>query len=129
MSADIDISGLQEAQAANAGMIAELKPRGALGRAVQFATQAAHGYAVAVTHRDTSTLATSHRMALDGLVGRISIDSTARNPRSGQLASRYGVYEHERGGDHAFYQRTIDEAGAGIGNRALGMVVFALEHA
>lgn len=107
----LDISGLQEAQAANARQIANMRPSGALGRMVKYATELGHRYAIIVTHVDTGSLRASHRMRLSGNRGEIYIDPTAVNPRSGQKTSKYGPAEHARGGSHAFYARTEREAG------------------
>lgn len=110
----LSITGIQQAQAANNRAIAALKPGGALGRAVQYGTIAAHRYAVALTHVDTGALKSSHRMEVSGLRGKIYIDPGAVNPRSNRRTALYGEYEHERGGEHAFYQRVIDEHGREI---------------
>lgn len=113
----ISIRGIQQAQAANNQMIAAIKPGGALGRAVQHGTAAAHRYAVVVTHVDTGALRASHRMALEvghtAAHGRVYIDPQSVNPH-GQLPSVYGVEEHGRGGEHAFYERTVEERGQQI---------------
>lgn len=69
-----------------------------------------HKYARATTHIDTGALALSHRMKVTGR-GRIAralifIDPGALNPL-GQRPAEYGIYEHGRGGLHAFYARTF----------------------
>ncbi len=110
----LSITGIQQAQAMNNRAIAELQPSGALGRAVQYGTVTAHRYAIGLTHVDTGALKASHRMELSSLRGRIYIDPSTSNPRSGQAPATYGPYEHDRGGSHAFYQRVIDEHGAQI---------------
>lgn len=89
--------------------------RRALGRAIQWGTAAAHRYAVSITHVLTGSLRASHRMAVSGLQGRISLDPRARNPRSRQRTAVYGPVEEARGGEHAFYRRTVAEAGRKIG--------------
>lgn len=110
----LSITGIQEAQAANNRAIAAVRPEGGLGRAVQYGTTAAHRYALAATHVDTGALKSSHRMELSGAHGRVFIDPSAMNPRSGQRTAVYGPFEHARGGEHAFYQRVIDEYGPEI---------------
>lgn len=105
------ITGIQELQDDNARSIAALQPKGALGQAVKHVTTGAHRYVVAITHVDTGALRASHRMEVNGLRGRIYIDPTARNPRSGQRTAVYGEFEHDRGGSHAFYDRAADESG------------------
>ena len=116
MSVRLDIQGIQEVQAANQRMIAALKPRGALGKAVQRATIRAHRYATMITHVDTGALRASHRMRMErrGLRGIVYIDPASQNPRSGVRPHVYGLYEELRGGDHAFYERTVMEEGPRI---------------
>ena len=110
----LSITGIQEAQAANNRAVAALKPSGALGRAVQYGTIAAHRYAIGFTHVDTGALKSSQRMEISGVRGRVFIDPSAFNPSCGQRTAMYGPYEHARGGSHAFYQRVIDEHGQEI---------------
>jgi hypothetical protein len=111
----IDIRGIQEAMDANIKLIESLEPSGAMGRAVQFMTVAAHRYAVDITHVDTGGLKSSHRMNLDlGDVprGEVFLDPGAVGPNG--VPAYYGIFEHGRGGSHAFYDRVIDEAGERI---------------
>lgn len=121
MSEGLSIEGIQEAQDDNLRAIAALRPDNALGRMVQSVTADLHRHAVSVTHVDTGSLRASHRMMIDrgGLRGTIYIDGGSRNPRSGQRPSVYGAYEHERGGTHAFYDRTVAEAGDPAVDRAV----------
>lgn len=112
---DLTITGLQEAQAGNARTIAEMRPTGAFGRAIKYGLTAAERYAISITHVDTGALRASHRIQYDGDSGMLYLDPHARNPRSGELTSVYGWYEHQRGGSHAFYARTYWERGAQIG--------------
>jgi hypothetical protein len=118
----LTIKGLQEAQAANLRLMAAVRPSGALGRAVQRATIAAHRYAVTLTHVDTGALRASHRMdygtGSGWAQGRVFIDPTARNPRSRALTSRYGPVEEARGGTHRFYGRVVDEKAHAIASEA-----------
>jgi len=114
----ISIKGLQEAMAQNARQIAALKPEGARGHALLYGLTALHRYAVSITHVwifKGGGLRASHRMSVTepGERGRIYIDPAAINPR-GQRPAKYGIFEHARGGDHAFYDRTIAEAGPAI---------------
>lgn len=114
----VTIQGIQEAQRANEYNIAQLKPGGALGRAVQYGTILAHRYAVTITHVDTGALRAAHRMSVSGSRGEIYIDPTATNPRTGERTAIYGPDEHARGGAHSFYERTEREAGLGIAQQA-----------
>lgn len=41
--------------------------------------------------------------------GLVYLDPTAVNPRTGRRTALYGGYEHERGNEHAFYERTVGE--------------------
>lgn len=131
MSATMTIKGLQEAQQANQRRMAELKPSGAFGRAIQYATATLQRHAIGITHVwkvKGGGLKSSHRMRLEagGLRGVIYIDPAAVNPR-GQRPSVYGPVEHARGGDHAFYARTVDEAGPQVVRQVSNMVQVALK--
>lgn len=147
----LSIQGIQEAQAANLQVIAALQPSGALGAAVKYATLAAHRYSVAVTHvgkyrvpkrilksgkRSRATtrwvgggaLRASHRAEISGLTGRIFIDPSSINPRRPQGArpAEYGIYEHKRSGQHAFYARVESEYGDKIVAQARGIIYRAM---
>lgn len=124
----VDLQGLQEAQLDNIKRIAALKPDSHFGVAVKEVTAALHRYAVTITHVwhiKGGGLRASHRMAFDGLHGRIYIDPSAVNPR-GQKPSVYGPYEEARGGEHAFYRRTLDESGDKYVGVALGKLARRL---
>lgn len=113
------IKGLQEAQQANLKIIAAVKPSGGLGRAVLYAATEAHRYAVSITHVDTGALKASHRIEKIGAASyRIFIDPAGKNPRTGSRTSVYGPAEHNRGGEHAFYERTLAERDKEIAVRA-----------
>lgn len=122
------LTGLQEMQAANLRRIALLQPDGALGRLVRDVTVELHRYAVGITHvgqyRKTSkgtytysrnggigggALRASHRVEASGLRGRVFIDEGAVNPLTRARPAEYGLYENRRGGEHAFYTRTVAE--------------------
>ena len=107
------IAGLQEALHDNQKRIAELRPTGAYGRVIKRVTTRLQRYAIAITHvwpDRGGGLRASHRMEVTELQGRIYIDPEAVNPR-GDKPSMYGPLEEKRGGAHAFYSRTINEAG------------------
>ncbi len=109
----VNIQGLQEAQRANLRRIAALKPDSHFGSAVKNVTAGLHRYAVTITHVwhiKGGALRASQRMSVKGIHGRIYIDRSSVNPRGGR-PSIYGPYEEARGGEHAFYSRTVDEAG------------------
>ncbi len=99
------ITGIQEAQRANLRLMRAIKPQNGLGRGAYKATFSLHRYAVAVTHVDTGALRASHRIGQLGPAKyRIYIDPASKNPRTGELPSIYGITEHRRGGEHAFYK-------------------------
>jgi len=99
MPIEVNIKGIQKAQAANTRAINALKPAHALGKALKETIAFLHARVVEVTPKDTGALQASHRMKIDTrqVVSRISIDRTARNPRSGMRTAEYGYYLHQRG--------------------------------
>jgi hypothetical protein len=123
----MSIRGLQQAQAANLKLIAAVKPQGGLGRAARYAAVEAERYAISITHVDTGTLRASHRIDQDG-PARFIIhpDPAAKNWRSGSRAAVYGEVENARGGEHAFYERTVSERGSDIGARAVRYLISEL---
>jgi len=106
----VQIEGIQAAQAAVNRTIAAMRPSGALGTAVHAATISLHRYAVGITHVDTGALKGSHTMRITRTRGEIYISPNARHA-TGKRPAEYGVYEHRRGGSHAFYARTVAEHG------------------
>lgn len=132
----LSIKGIQEEQAKNLKRIAMLKPGGVISRAIRRALVMAHRFAVALTHVGHyrvkgggyvggGTLRASHRIAFreSDTYGFIYIDPSAINPRSHQSAAVYGVYEHQRGGSHAFYGRVMDEYGKEIAKEGVDMIL------
>lgn len=138
----VTIESIQELQARNQQMIAALKPSGALGEAVKVTAAELQRYAISVTHvgryiqsrsgrwryarpheqgRGGGALRASHRMAFsesgNSATATISIDAGSINPLTNQKPSVYGVYEHRRGGEHAFYARAVRERGTEALNR------------
>lgn len=111
------VEGLREAQ--EALQRAERFVSGAEGvqRVIGEAAMRAQRYAVGITHVDTGALKNAHRMRLGGKHAEIYLDPGARNENGGRPAV-YGPYEEARGGAHAFYRRTIDEAGPDIVRQA-----------
>jgi len=103
----ITVRGYEEIQAANMRILEGMKPDGALGRAVLYATRALQQGTASRAHRDTGTLAASQMAEVQGLQGRVYTADNA-NPKSGDLASVYGPFEEARGGDHAFYNQTME---------------------
>lgn len=99
-----------------------MKPQGAVGQAIKHVTSGAHRYLVRETHVDTGSYRASQRMEITGLRGRLYVDPTARNPRSGQRPAVYGEYEEARGGSHAAYKRTYEEAGPRLVREAMAIM-------
>ena len=95
-----------------------VKPSTGLGAAVKGATTAAHRYAASITHVDTGALKGAHAMRIRGRRGEIYINPGASRS-DGRRPAIYGPYEHERGGYHAFYARTVKEAGTQISKVAM----------
>ena len=60
-------------------------------------------------------------MEVDGTDGKVYIDPGSVSPRRTKRKAKpaeYGVYENARGGEHAFYDRTVDEIGDSTVQRA-----------
>ena len=113
---DISIRGLQEAQRSNMRDMAAVKTTGGLGRAIQMVALDAHRFEVSITHVDTGALRASQRVGMDKPARwTIYIDPSATNPRTGQNVNRYAEPENSRGGEHAFAERTLDQADQFVG--------------
>lgn len=113
----VTIYGIQAAQAAMLRAVNAARPGSGLQAALKDAAAAAHRYAVALTHVDTGSLKASHRIALHATRAEIYLDPGAQRS-DGRRPAQYGPFEHARGGEHAFYERTVAEHGAEIGNAA-----------
>lgn len=90
-----------------------LSPKSGGGEAVRRVAEIARAYASSITHHWTSTLWKTHtvdesRIASDGIAA-VYIERV-RNPL-GQYTDIYGPKEHAKGGDHAFYDRTVRNRG------------------
>ena len=124
---DVSIRGLQEAQQANARMIANLRPSGVFGRAIRDVVAERQRYQMSITHVDTGALRASSRMKMEGLKGIVFLDPNAINPRSGARTSVYGMIEDARGGTHAFGKRTATEGMPTIIQIALSNIARGLQ--
>lgn len=129
----LTLEGAQEVQARNLRRIANLRPEGAAGEAVRDAAVALHRHAVQITRAGKyvggGALKNAHRMRVEELESMIYIDPAVVSPRRGKRKYKpaiYGVYEHERGGEHAFYDRTNDEIGAQVIARAKQHIIEAV---
>lgn len=92
--------------------------RGIFRDTVQAMLYEFRNFAQMITHITTGTLARSHNVYYDrnAISGYVYPESIAKPPdiRGGRLypmASQYAVWEHARGGTHAFYERTLNEFG------------------
>lgn len=124
----VTIEGLQELQAANAKMIAALKPTGAMGKVVQHVTAAFHRYAISITHVDTGALRASERMTVEfggSARGVVFVDGNNRNPH-GMLVDDYAGIEEARGGSHGYFGRTVRERGPSALKEAGQIIISAM---
>ena len=126
MPIQVNIKGLQKLTDANIRAIKALKPKHALGKALKAGTAMIHRLSVRYTPHDTRALAASHRIKIDNrqVMGRVSLDRTAKNPRTGQLTHQYGYHLHQqgqrpgvRGGIRAFYEYVYERFGQRILDR------------
>lgn len=122
------IKGVQEVQAAAVRSLGALRPEGALGKAVQFVTAAAHRHLTGITPYQTGAWRGSHIPDIKGLHGRIYINPEATNPKSQSRPVDYGTeLELERKGKYAVYATTAQQAGPrilGEAGRDLGEVIL-----
>ena len=99
---------------------------GAFSRAVGRASESAMRYAREVSHIVTGELQGSHRARYVGSKrAEVYIDPSVVNVL-GKKPGEYGPYEHQRGGAHAFYARTVSEYGPQILAEAAGAFVGSL---
>lgn len=120
MDIKVEVKGVQEFQVANLRYIRALEPQGVLDEAAGDGIAALQRYQATITHVDTGALRGARRVRFTRNAAELFTSSTARNPRSGQAAIVYDEYEEARGGGHANWQRTFDEAGPRV---AEGMIV------
>ena len=106
----LTIKGIQEAQNELVKAMARLEAPGPRRQAILYATTQAHRYLTGITHVDTGAYRASQWMKVEGERGELYVNPATVNPRSGLAPAEYSVYEEERGGSHAAYQRTVDEA-------------------
>jgi hypothetical protein len=107
------IYGIQQTQANLNRIAATNRPDSVIAAAVEGATQAAHRYAIYVTHVDTGALKGAHAYTARGVHGEVYIRAEAQRS-DGRRPAQYGPYEHARGGSHAFYARTVSEGASSI---------------
>ncbi len=104
---EADVRGLREAQQGLQQLQANTSPDGMRGR-VQLAIGQLHRYASAIVHVLTGRLKNSLFMDIE----------TAGNDVIGYVATNveYAPIEDARGGDHAFFGRTVAEEGPRVVN-------------
>lgn len=114
----------QKALQAHLQIVKALQPDSDLGAAVKGVALGAHAYAQKIVHVDTANL--KNALRIDPHYGAVGGYGTGAgrhwtaaavevggwpHPRSGVPANVYGYWEHDRGGSHAFFDRTVREAG------------------
>ena len=106
MSVEAEIKGLEETQERMATLLQEISAGGGLEAIIAKATLRAHRYATMIVHVDTGRLKNS-------LFPRVS---TRGNDVYGIVGTNvvYAPIEEGRGGEHAFFGRTVDEDGPAI---------------
>lgn len=125
MPNSVIVQGYEAIQAANQKLIADMKPTGALGKAVLYGAQQFQKGVQSRAHVDTGTYKASQMADAQGLVGR-AYTASNRNPKSGASASTYGPYEEARGGAHAAYATTFRTDAPGVMASAIGLIVSEL---
>lgn len=136
--ARIAVENLTAIQERMANRIAALQTDGIVQDAVVQMIGEAHKYAVSITHIGQykraggivrgGFLKASHliRMENRGFRGVVYINPQAMNTIQNKRPADYGVFEHRRGGEHAFYERTRKEALPGIYARHRKAIAEAL---
>lgn len=116
--------------------------RGLMKETIEGILEDLTNYAESITHVETGTLAGAHMWEYDShkMQGRIFIDPTRAKYEGPaviwnvgimtvsrvQYAAQYGFFEHERGGEHAFYERTYKERAPEVMFAGLRGIVFEL---
>ena len=120
----MSIRGIQRAQERNLHLMAALRARTIQEAVARDVAITAHREAVVRTHVDTGALRAAHRIIrVRPRRGRHSVtfvitpDPRAVRPDHARPAV-YGLYEHRRGGKHAFYRRAVQEGRYNIAHTA-----------
>ena len=125
MPNSVIVQGYEQIQAAKLKLLEDMKPSGALGKAVLYGAQQFQKGTASRVHRDTGTYAASQTAEVQGLVGRVYTASNS-NPKSGAAASTYGPFEEARGGSHAAYATTFKTDAPSVMAEAIRIVVDSL---
>lgn len=120
MDLKINVKGVQEFQVANLRYIRALEPTGVLDEATRDGIVALQRFQAGITHVDTGALRGSRRVRFTRNSAELFTSSTASNPRTGTPVLQYDDPEEMRGGGHANWQNTFEQAGPRI---AQGMIV------
>lgn len=115
LTVQVDTGDFQKAKRAIAMINDKGTYRGMFRDEIRDNMQGLKNYAVSVTHRESSNLARSHTWIYDShrMQGTLYVDPTKFWFKGrGRITwpHKYAVYEHARGGSHAFYERTVREA-------------------
>jgi len=102
---ELEITNLAKTQAHLVRLLQEASGRGLEGL-ISKATARAHRYATMIVHVDTGRLKNSLFPRTHGR-GNFAYGIVGTNVV-------YAPYEHDRGGSHAFFARTVDEEGPAI---------------
>ena len=121
------VQGQAEALAAVQQMEREIAgANSAFRRAIGRAAEHGQRYARQISHVDTGEMQGAHRARYTGsLRAEVYIDQGRRNIRGGR-PHIYGVYEHARGGGHAFYARTVSEESGAILTEVATTIIASL---
>lgn len=102
------VSDLEAAQRELARLQYEIDPRRGLRHTLRLALGMLHRYAAGIVHTDTGRLKNSlfweDSLGANGLVGQVATNLS------------YSIWEEARGGDHAFFARTVREEGPAVNN-------------
>lgn len=110
--------------------------RGAFRDTILAMLEIAKMYAEGITHIYTGQLRQSHVVEYDGhrMKGYLHVDQhkLARNYTGEyryppQFVYEYAMYEHARGGSHAFYERTYRETGGAIEFKGINTLVRVID--
>lgn len=112
--------------------------RGVFRDTITALLQIARDYASDVSHYYTGQLKDSHRYRYDShtMRGQLYVDPTmvgvdfkGRVRAHGPMVAEYAVYEHSRGGTHAFYERTMKQLEGPLMMRGVKMMTTQIDTA
>lgn len=105
--------------------------RGAFANQIRRTLYILRNYSSFITHRESGTLAKAHRVYYDtrrmrGWVYPSPAYAKERYKGKVQFANVYAVFEHARGGGHAFYARALEEMGPEVAMSGLKATMATL---